>query len=180
VPDVTSIAPLPAVSDPDGPAQDAVLPLATLETIACGLAAGLPASARDVADLSGRRWQRLVATSEYDAWLIQWGPDTHVEPHDHGGSAGALAVAAGELQDVVLTADGPQRSTVPTGGSRTIPADVVHDVVCPRGGAVSVHVYSPPLEWMTMYSNDLRPERLAQVDPEPPAWPADRVDPTSR
>jgi hypothetical protein len=39
-------------------------------------------------DLTGRRWQRLVATPEYDAWLIQWGPDTNVEPHDHGGSAG--------------------------------------------------------------------------------------------
>jgi hypothetical protein len=180
VPCVTSIAPFPTVPDPDGPHHEAVLPPETLETIACGLAAGLPASARDASGLSGRRWQRLVATTEYDAWLIQWGPDTHVEPHDHGGSAGALAVAAGELQDVVLTPDGPLRTTVTAGGSRIVPADVVHDVVCPRGGAVSVHVYSPPLEWMTMYSEDLRPERLAQVDHEPPAWPAERVDPTSR
>jgi hypothetical protein len=177
---VTTTLPVPIVPGPGTPDPDHVLALPTLETIACGLAAGLPAGARDVNGLEGRRWQRLVATAEYDAWLIQWGPDTQVEPHDHGGSAGAFAVAAGSLDDVTLTLDGPVRTTVGTGGSRVLPPDVVHDVVCPDGGAVSVHVYSPPLEWMTMYSADLQPERLAQVEPEPPAWPAERVDPTSR
>lgn len=179
---MSTTAPSPTASDPGGTPDPGteVLALRTLETIACGLAAGLPAGARDATGLEGRRWQRLVATAEYDAWLIQWGPDTHVEPHDHGGSAGAVAVAAGRLDDVTLTPVGQVRTTVGPGGSRVLPPDVVHDVVCPDGGAVSVHVYSPPLEWMTMYSTDLRPERLAQVEAELPAWPADRVDPTSR
>jgi hypothetical protein len=154
----------------------AVLPDTQLEVIASGLAAGLPTHALDADDLTGRRWQRLVATPEYDAWLIQWGPDTNVEPHDHGGSAGAFAVAAGELHDVEFTPDGPLHTVVGLGGARILAADVVHDVICPSGGAVSVHVYSPPLEWMTIYSSDLQPERLAEVDPEDPAWAADRID----
>ena len=53
---------------------------------------------------------------------------------------------------------------------------MVHDVICPSGGAVSVHVYSPPLEWMTIYTEDLRPERRAEVEPEDPAWAVDRID----
>ncbi len=155
---------------------NAVLPDAQLEVIASGLAAGLPTHARDVDDLTGRRWQRLVATPEYDAWLIQWGPDTNVEPHDHGGSAGAFAVAAGELHDVEFTPDGPLHTVVGRGGARILAADVVHDVICPSGGAVSVHVYSPPLERMTIYTEDLRPERRAEVEPEDPAWAVDRID----
>jgi hypothetical protein len=156
--------------------EPTVLPDEQLVTIASGLAAGLPPHALDVDRLTGRRWQRLVATTGYDAWLIQWGPDTNVEPHDHGGSAGAFAVAAGELQDVEFTPDGPLRTVVGRGGSRTLAAHVVHDVICPDGGAVSVHVYSPPLEWMTIYTEDLRPERLAEVEPEDPAWAIDRID----
>ena len=175
VPPATGAAPPAATAGSADPA----LPADTLETIACGLAAGLPGPAREIDGLVGRRWQRLVATAEYDAWVIQWGPDTNVEPHDHGGAVGAFAVAAGELVDVVFTRSGPVRTTLGAGGSRVIPADVVHDVVCPTGGAVSVHVYSPPLEWMTIYSDDLVPARLAEVEREDPAWPGDRIGPTS-
>src|SRR6266513_3868760 len=47
-----------------------------------------------------RRWyRRLELTQEYEVWLLSWQPGQGTGFHDHGGSAGAFAVALGELQE---------------------------------------------------------------------------------
>ena len=53
-----------------------------------------------------RQFQLLIATDVYDAWLVHWPVGTGLDLHDHGGSAGAFAVVAGDLdEDVVRRRD---------------------------------------------------------------------------
>ena len=44
-----------------------------------------------------RQFARLLATQQYEAWLIAWAPADGLQLHDHGGSAGAIHVAQGRL-----------------------------------------------------------------------------------
>jgi predicted metal-dependent enzyme (double-stranded beta helix superfamily) len=129
--------------------------------------------ARTIADLAPsiaapdeprRCWMRLAATESFDAWLIWWPTGGAVDFHDHGGSAGAIAVVAGELTEVELApgaggAADVERRLLPAGSVHRLAADVVHDIV--NAGSVpalSVHVYSPPLVSMTFYDPvDVRP-----------------------
>ena len=50
-----------------------------------------------------QRWyHRLAATDEYEVWLLTWLPGQGTDLHDHGGSAGALAVVSGEVTEYTL------------------------------------------------------------------------------
>jgi hypothetical protein len=106
---------------------------------------------------------RLVAPS---AWLITWAPGTGLELHDHGGSAGTLAVVRGELTerhttttDVAALGDGSargrlRRRRLRRGSVTTFAADHVHEVR--NDGlepAVSIHVYVPGLTEMSFYDS---------------------------
>lgn len=86
--------------------------------------------------------------------------------HDHGPSAGAIAVVRGALVE---------RTPRPAGGCRTrglLAADVhvfeaghVHDVVNEgTRPAMSTHVYSPPLTSMTFFDDRSTPLRTDPVD----------------
>ena len=121
--------------------------------IAAGLAAvSMPLELTGETSSTERRYELLLATETYDAWLIHWPVGTGLEAHDHGGSTGAFAVVSGVLDEDV----GPEGSTVTrrvgAGESVTFGGDHVHAVVN-RGvtGATSVHVYSPPLSSMSFY-----------------------------
>ncbi len=147
-----------------------ILDPAQLEVIAKGLAAAVA-----VAPPSGggieRRWWRLLASDSYDAWLIEWPPDRAVEPHDHGGSHGAFAVAAGELAELTFEAGGITTTSLAAGASSQVHAHVVHDVVNQAADtALSVHVYAPPLSSMLFYDAAGVPCRAERVDPERPLW----------
>ncbi len=115
-----------------------------------------------------RRWyHRMELTSEYEVWLLSWQPGQGTGFHDHGGSGGAFAVAAGELQE--QTVRGRREvavRTVGTGQVRSFGARFVHHVVNNSAGpAVSVHAYSPPLPEMRRY--ELTPGGLRYVSTEP-------------
>ena len=89
-----------------------------------------------------------------------WGgrPGQHVEAHDHGDSAGVLAVVEGDLVEVLPA--GPHRvlRTWQTGAVVDLPVGVVHDVVgLGPGPSTSIHVYSPPLGTMTYYDERADP-----------------------
>jgi quercetin dioxygenase-like cupin family protein len=105
------------------------------------------------ADPGQRTGFRLIATPEYDVWLLHWPPGTSVAPHDHGQSAGAFAVAAGELYEIRWSGGMRRRRRVVRGESVTVPRGVVHDVLAGDGPALSVHVYSPPLTSMSYYDD---------------------------
>ena len=58
-----------------------------------------------------RRYQRVLATPDYEAWVICWPSGGSLDLHDHGGSAGAFSVVSGELDEATIevTADGNAR-----------------------------------------------------------------------
>ena len=98
---------------------------------------------------------RLYVGSTHDVWLIRWAPGSGTEMHDHGGSAGALYVAAGALVEYAPT---PARGgearprSLATSEHRVMPAAHVHQVVNDSDlPAASVHVYAPPLTTMGHY-----------------------------
>jgi predicted metal-dependent enzyme (double-stranded beta helix superfamily) len=126
-------------------------------------------------DPSGRRPVRLMATAEYEVWVIGWTSGQGVELHDHGDSAGALVVVEGELVDLVADRrSGRLRRTI-VGAGRVVPLPVgrVHEILNagPRP-ATSIHVYSPPLTAMTSYDPmSLEPTITTSVAPATAALP---------
>jgi hypothetical protein len=104
-----------------------------------------------------RRWALVAASDAFEAWIIGWEPGGAIELHDHGGSAGAVAVAAGELLEtsVVTHASGEvalRRSPLESGRCISFGGNHVHDIVnVGATPAISVHVYAPRLSSMTYY-----------------------------
>lgn len=137
-------------------ALDGPLPADVLADLASRAARHLARSTPEPVAYPGGRWHiRLRVTDHYDVWLIGWGVQSVVELHDHGASAGALAVMHGTLvEHTPRAAGGMRRQTLAPGGVHGFEAGHRHDVVN-EGPAValSVHVYSPPLSSMTFYDD---------------------------
>lgn len=148
------------------------LPAHVLADIAAGFAAAEPLWSAVVRhDPTGRRPVRLIATERYEVWVIGWTTDQHVRVHDHGDSAGAVVVTAGELTEVLPDGRGGAIArSLAVGRVRHLAVGVVHDVVnrSPRS-ATSIHVYSPPLTHMTYYdARTFQPIGSEPVAPERP------------
>ncbi|QIQ02320.1 cysteine dioxygenase [Streptomyces liangshanensis] len=131
-------------------------------------------------DPEGRTWIRLEGPAGSEAWLIGWPPGAGTGWHDHGGSHGALATAAGALKEDSLAArlptegwktlelaDGVDRERRLTAGvGRAFGKHHVHEVrnESETEHAVSVHAYYPPLPMMRRYSRNGAVLRLEQVE----------------
>lgn len=100
-----------------------------------------------------RRWyERIHHAADHDIWIISWLPGQSTGFHDHGGSAGAFAVASGELQEI--KADGT-RHAAERGKAFSFGPDYAHNVRNDSNAlAVSIHAYSPPLNEMNEYELD--------------------------
>jgi mannose-6-phosphate isomerase-like protein (cupin superfamily) len=97
---------------------------------------------------AGRWYERIQTGDGYDVWLISWLPGQATGFHDHGGSAGAFALAWGVLEEHREATS----AVIGAGQAREIAPDIVHDVRNTSAApAVSVHAYSPPLAAMTRY-----------------------------
>lgn len=136
-------------------------------------------------DLEGRTWLRLEGPGGSEAWLIGWPPGAETGWHDHGGSHGAFATAAGELREesiavplptagwrsLELSEDVDRTRALPVGGGRAFGSHHVHQVVNPSDEhhAISVHAYYPPLPLMRRYSRRGRSLRLELVE-LPESW----------
>ncbi|MBT2492622.1 cysteine dioxygenase [Streptomyces sp. ISL-96] len=136
-------------------------------------------------DPEGRTWVRLDGPGGSEAWLIGWPPGAGTGWHDHGGSHGAFAAAAGTLREESLAAriptegwktlelaDGVDRERQLTAGrGRAFGAHHVHQVLNESADehAVSVHAYYPPLPMMRRYSRTGAVLRLEQVE-HPEEW----------
>lgn len=127
-----------------------------LVSIAQGLAASTFAVDAPVPPAGDRAFERLLSTPAYEAWVISWSPGARLELHDHGGSLAAVHVVAGTLTEQVV--DKRDRSVItrglPADTTVTVPSRHAHAV---RNlgdvDAVSVHVYSPPLEAMAFFDS---------------------------
>ncbi|MEV0780377.1 cysteine dioxygenase [Streptomyces sp. NPDC050433] len=136
-------------------------------------------------DPGGRTWIRLEGPAGSEAWIIGWPPGTGTGWHDHGGSYGAFATAAGALQEDSLAArlptegwktlelaEGVDRERKLTkGDARAFGSHHVHEVRNESDSkhAVSVHAYYPPLPLMRRYSRTGAVLRLEQVE-RPQEW----------
>jgi len=133
-----------------------VLDPAELLPIAEGLAATAPWWT-DLRDPETRTWRTLVATDAFEAFVIAWPAGGSIELHDHGDSAGAVVVAAGDLVETSV-APGPGGALATTtrplapGSHVAFGPGHVHDIVnLGTRPALSVHVYSPVLRSMTFF-----------------------------
>jgi Cysteine dioxygenase type I len=104
---------------------------------------------------TSKRWfHRLALSDDYETWLLTWLPGQRTGFHDHGGAAGAFAVAQGDLRETLAT-PGSRRvrhRTARHGSVTSFGGQHVHEVVnVGHAPAVSVHAYSPPLSAMRRY-----------------------------
>jgi hypothetical protein len=134
---------------PDRTLESALLTLATETAAATPWRHPNPGSTE-------RTYELLELTDIYEVWAIHWPTMGHVELHDHGGSAGALYVVNGELEESRLLRPASLiRRSITAGHGVEVAPFSLHDVsnIGPSP-ATSVHVYSPPLSHMNFYSHD--------------------------
>jgi Cysteine dioxygenase type I len=140
--------------DPVSPAS--LSPLALLDLLQTYVGETAEFLPRAQAGLTERSYELLELTDDLEIWAIHWPQGQGLELHDHGGSAGALWVVEGSLQEHFVQ---PERTlgcrTIVSGGGAAFGPTYIHDVVnADPVPATSVHAYSPPMASMTFY----RPE----------------------
>jgi hypothetical protein len=143
--------------DPVADADDMEIPGPdALEAIALRLAVRAP-SWPGMARPVRRHWDLMAASDAFEAWVIAWPPGGAIELHDHGGSSGAVVVAAGELIETSVVSPpvgdrALQTNAIGVGRSICFGGRYIHDIVNSGDGpAISVHVYAPRLRSMTYY-----------------------------
>ena len=104
-------------------------------------------------DRTQRQYEELHSDEHLTAWLICWMDDHDTGYHDHDVSAGAVAVVSGAVREQRLAIDGAPRERVfAAGGSFHFgPADIHRVQHSGTDPAVTLHVYSPPLQRMGAY-----------------------------
>jgi predicted metal-dependent enzyme (double-stranded beta helix superfamily) len=131
------------------------------------LAEGLAHSAHwwsDAERPSNRSWQLMVASEDFEAWVIELPPGGAIDLHDHGDASGALVVTRGELVETVVAERSDGRveidaNVLSPGRSVTFCGAHIHDIAnLGTTPALSVHVYAPRLTTMTFY--EVRDGRL--------------------
>ena len=110
-------------------------------------------AARLFIDPGRRSAFRLMATDDYDVWLLTWPPGSRVTPHDHGASAGAFSVIRGRVVELRGFGRVCLARSVQPGEVVTFDQGLVHDVVGGAEPSASLHVYSPPLAAMSYYDD---------------------------
>ncbi|WP_344827718.1 cysteine dioxygenase family protein [Actinocorallia longicatena] len=108
-------------------------------------------------DPQGRWYERLHADADHEVWIISWLPGQSTGFHDHGGSAGAFAVALGSLKEVAVNGNGTVSTwTLEAGQAHGFGEHYIHDVRnVSTAPAISVHVYAPVLSTINRF--DLSP-----------------------
>lgn len=92
-------------------------------------------------------WRNAVS----EAWLNTWWEARDSGFHDHDGSCGGVFVLEGSVRSESLVVGGPRRVVDHGAGeSFSFDGDAIHRVDHLRG-AVTVHVYSPPLRSIGHY-----------------------------
>ena len=100
-----------------------------------------------------RHYVSLHRDANVDVWVLCWTRTNDTGWHDHDTSAGAVAVAKGELVEHNLAVGAPSVEVcVPEGTAYSFGPDHIHRMTGAAEGSVSVHVYSPPLWRMGQYA----------------------------
>jgi hypothetical protein len=109
-------------------------------------------------DPGSPRTIRLITTAFYDAWLTTWPDGSGLPLHDHGGSRSLTRVVDGQLVEIVTDLIDhlpPVASLLHRGDITCSGVSRVHDLANRSGAdATTLHIYSPPLNDMTLYYLD--------------------------
>lgn len=113
--------------------------------------AALASSAAGLVDLASLErsgegsFELLWRTEHSEAWLNQWWEPRDTGFHDHGGSCVGVHVLEGRARNEALVVTGPRRvREYGPGDSFSFPGNGIHRMEHERG-AVTIHVYSPPI-----------------------------------
>ena len=107
-------------------------------------------------DAGRRRYELLYEDDRMDAWLLSWMPGQGTGFHDHYISGVGLCVARGSVREDLMAYDAQHVSRqLEVGDSRKGGPGYIHRVDHHDGlPAVTVHVYSPRLDWVGQYRID--------------------------
>ncbi|MBM3677376.1 MAG: hypothetical protein FJW96_05760 [Actinobacteria bacterium] len=107
-------------------------------------------------DRAQRRYELVYEDERMDAWVLSWMPGQGTGFHDHYISSVGLAVAAGAVREDQMRYGMPaiERHLRP-GDARHGNPSYIHRVQHWEGEpAVTIHVYSPRLDWVGQYRVD--------------------------
>ena len=183
---MVDVSTMPALSQPARDGLGDVIPHAgilspeELERVACGIA-GRPDlwSPLVRVDSERRRYELLYEDERMDAWVLSWMPGQATGFHDHYISSVGVCLAAGGVREDWLRFGGdPVEWQLRPGDSRAGGPGYIHRVQHESGEpAVTIHVYSPRLDWVGQYRiddegvmrrepspgrNELRPQLIAE------------------
>jgi len=97
------------------------------------------------------RFEPLWRTERSEAWLNMWWEPRDTGFHDHGGSCVGVYVLEGGVHNEPLVVSGPRRiGEYRAGDSFSFPGTGIHRMEHERG-AVTIHVYSPPIRAIGHY-----------------------------
>jgi len=137
--------------------HDGILSIDELEELACGIAARPELWEPLVrVDEQQRRYELLYEDDRMDAWVLSWMPGQGTGFHDHYISGVGVCVASGGVREdqMVYGAEHLARHLRP-GDSRQGGPGYIHRVRHDEGApAVTVHAYSPRLDWVGQYRVD--------------------------
>jgi SAM-dependent methyltransferase/predicted metal-dependent enzyme (double-stranded beta helix superfamily) len=132
------------------------------------LLADLTAAAPEIAALAlpapcDDPYSRLVLDvgSGVEVMVARWRPGARCAPHDHGGSQGLVTAMTGRFAEHRYAWSGGdllagEQIEHPPGEPFAFGADVIHDMAAGPAGGVTLHVYSPPPQRMSVYDLDQR------------------------
>lgn len=109
-----------------------------------------------VEDRERRRYRLLYEDANIDVWVLCWMDGQATGFHDHVLSAVGLACASGQVVErQMLLPTGATSIELGPGDTRRGPSSYIHAVAHVEGApAVTIHAYSPPLEWVGQYRVD--------------------------
>lgn len=160
--------------------HEGILDPEELEEIARGIAAR-PELWRPLArvDRERRRYELLYEDDRMDAWVLSWMPGQATGFHDHYISSVGLCLAQGSVREDQMRYGIPHlEHHLRSGDSRRGDPSYIHRVQYEDGEpAVTIHVYSPRLDWVGQYRlgedgvvrrepspgrNELRPQLISE------------------
>jgi hypothetical protein len=134
--------------------HDGLLTSEELEEIAVGIV-GRPELWEPLVrtDAEHRRYELVYEDDRMDAWVLSWMPGQGTGFHDHYISGVGLCCAAGGVREDLLVYGGNDIELhLRAGDSRRGGPGYIHRVRHELGvPAVTIHVYSPPLDWVGQY-----------------------------
>ncbi len=118
-------------------------------------------------DTERRRYELLYEDDRMDAWVLSWMPGQATGFHDHYISSVGICVTQGCVREDQMRYGGdPLERHLSVGGSRHGDASYIHRVRHWDGvPAVTIHVYSPVLEWVGQYR--LGDDGVVRREPSP-------------